>query len=310
LAASLALARPTIAQPEVRDPIAAEALFERGKHLMESGQTAEACAAFAESQRLDPAGGTLLRLALCREAEGKLATAWLAYLEVERNGHLGSDSVAQERTRIARKQLSALERRVPKLRIDVGPPARALGLSVAANGLPRNEGTWGVFLPVDPGEVEIVASAPGRREYRVTVHLAEGQERAVDIPALTTDAPAVSSAGPASPASKPDLPPSRTSMLRPAGLAVGILGVAAIGAGTYFGVHAIQTWNDANAVCPNPSCPSPSGVALANDAQNAARLADVTLAVGAAGVVAGAVLFFLGAPENVQARPAGIAIAF
>ena len=63
--------RPSPPPSRARDPIAAEALFERGKQLVEQGHTAEACAAFAESQRLDPAGGTLLRLALCHEASGQ-----------------------------------------------------------------------------------------------------------------------------------------------------------------------------------------------------------------------------------------------
>src|ERR1700689_1185250 len=65
-----------------RDPTAAETLFARGKHLIEQGHTTEACAAFAESLQLDPAGGTLLRLALCYEADGKLASAWLELTEV------------------------------------------------------------------------------------------------------------------------------------------------------------------------------------------------------------------------------------
>src|SRR5579884_4181154 len=106
--AALVVAAPALAQPAQRDPIAAEALFERGKALVEQGRTAEACAAFAESQRLDPAGGTLLRLALCREAEGKLASAWLGYLEVVRVSQEGTGEPAklQERIRIAREHLA------------------------------------------------------------------------------------------------------------------------------------------------------------------------------------------------------------
>src|SRR5262245_18728599 len=59
------------------DSAAAQALFDQGRKLMESERWAEACPKLEESQRLDPAGGTLLHLALCREHEGRIATAWV-----------------------------------------------------------------------------------------------------------------------------------------------------------------------------------------------------------------------------------------
>jgi hypothetical protein len=308
--AALTFAAAAVGQPAQRDPIAAEALFERGKQLMDQGHTSEACAAFAESDRLDPAGGTLLRLALCREAEGKLASAWLGYLEVVRISKEGTGEPAklQERIRIAREHLAAIEPRVPKLAITVAPAARVEGLAVSANGLPRNEGTWGVALPVDPGDVVVVAVAPGRREYRTTVRLAEGQQQTVEVPPLP---PVVA---PAPPAPLPSAPAAqvRTSLLRPAGVAVGVLGLAAVGVGAYFGVRAIGKWNDANAACPSPACPDPTSVSLANDAKDAARIADVTIASGAVGIVAGIVMYVLGAPKSAEVRAStgGITVLF
>jgi hypothetical protein len=295
--AALLLGSPAFAQ-ESRDPIAAEALFERGKLLMDQGRTTEACAAFGESQRLDPAGGTLLRLALCHEAAGKLASAWLEFGEVVRVSKEGTGEPAklQERVRLAREHLSAIEPRVPKLAITVQPGARVDGLRVSANGLPRNEGTWGVAIPVDPGDVVVVATAPGRLEYRVTVHVAEGQQQNVDLLPLVAVGPAPA------PAPPPVPPAAHASILRPVGIGVGLLGLAAVGVGTYFGVHAIGQWNDSNSVCPGTTCSNPSGVTLASDAQNAARAADVTLAAGGVAVVAGVVLYLVGAPVAVQVR--------
>ncbi|HEY8040085.1 MAG TPA: hypothetical protein VIF15_09845 [Polyangiaceae bacterium] len=309
--AALVLVTPVTgrAQAPARDPIAAEALFERGKLLIEQGHTAEACSAFAESQRLDPAGGTLLRLALCHEAEGKLASAWVEFLEVVRVSKEGSGEPAklQERVRLAREHLASIEPRVPRLVVSVVPAARVAGLQVTANGLPRNESTWGVALPVDPGDVAIVAEAPGRRTFRVTARLGEGQQQTVQVPEMTPEGPAAAPPGP---------PPegathaSTGSALRPVGIVVGALGVVALGVGTYFGVHAISKWNDANRVCPGTTCVDPSGASLASDARQSARIADVTVAAGAAAVVAGVVLYVVGAPKNVQAGATGIVVRF
>jgi hypothetical protein len=295
-----------LAQDAAHDPITAEALFERGKQLMDQGKTGEACAAFDESNRLDPAGGTLLRLALCHESAGKLASAWLEFLEVIRVSKEGTGEPAklQERVRLARDHLAAVEPRVPKLAIAVAPTSRVDGLRVSANGLPRNASTWGVPLPVDPGDVVVVASAPGHQDFRATVRIVEGQQQMLDVPALVRTGPA-----PAAAASDMVSPPAqRSSLVRPIGIGVGVLGVAALGVGTYFGIHAIQQWNTSSSECPAASCTNADGVSRASDAKTAATVSDVTLGVGAAAVVLGVVLYLVGAPTPIEAQGTNAAI--
>ena len=295
--------------PAKHDPIAAETLFSRGKQLMEQGHTGQACEAFKESQELDPAGGTLLRLALCHEADGKLASAWLEFTEVVRvsQGATGDPGKLAERVRLAREHLAAIEPKVPKLVVWVPAAARVDGLSVTANGLPRNEGTWGVAIPVDAGDVTFEATAPGRKPFRTTVHTEDGKEARVEVPPLepaAPEAPAPAAAPLDAPAGSP-----RPASLRPVAIAAGAVGLVALGVGTYFGISAVSKWNDSNAHCPSPGCDA-QGVSSAHDAKQAAVVSDVAIGIGVAGLAAGAILYFVGAPKTVQARADGIAVRF
>src|SRR5262245_41023526 len=53
----------------------ADETFNAGHKLMKDGNFTDACPKFEESQRADPASGTLLALAYCQELSGLLASA-------------------------------------------------------------------------------------------------------------------------------------------------------------------------------------------------------------------------------------------
>ena len=99
---SFTSARTAFAQS---DPVVAEALFQEGRTLLDQGKAAEACPKLAESHRLDPATGTLIALALCREAEGKLASAWAAFADAE--GRARTEG-SKDRETVARERAAAL----------------------------------------------------------------------------------------------------------------------------------------------------------------------------------------------------------
>ena len=96
-------------------------LFQQGRALMADGRIAEACQKLEESQRLDPAGGTILNLALCHEQEGRLARSWSEFKEAmvvaKRDGR-------RDRELEAANHVSALEPRLSRLTIVV-PAAHA-----------------------------------------------------------------------------------------------------------------------------------------------------------------------------------------
>src|SRR4051812_40177212 len=76
LPATAGAAEPRQGAEPARDPVAAEALFQQARELLKQGAWGEACSKFETSMELDPSVSVLLKIARCREHEGKLAQAW------------------------------------------------------------------------------------------------------------------------------------------------------------------------------------------------------------------------------------------
>jgi hypothetical protein len=220
----------------------AQALFDEGKRLMTEGAFAQACPKLAESQRLDPSGGTLLHLAICHEGEGKTATAWTELNEAisvaRRDGRADRETAAKAR-------LALLTPKLTKLTIVVVPDARVDGLEVAWNGTAITEPQWSVPFPVDPGEHVITAAAPGRRKWSTRVKVEAGTSPVpVTIPALPAESstgagaspPPAAAAAPlaSSPGTREEPPASSGSSMRTLGIALAGAGVVGLGAGAVF----------------------------------------------------------------------------
>jgi hypothetical protein len=273
------------APPELERPQAAalsEALFKRGKALMAEGRLPEACATFAESVRLDPGGGALLTLALCHEAEGKIATAWtefMAALAMARRDR------REDREAIARQHLEELEPRLPRLSVRVPDEvARTPGIVVRVDGRALGRPAWGVAAPVDPGAHEVVAEAPGRQPFRVAVSVGPAASRVVVVSGLRPLA----------------APPRGTSPRRIAAYAAGGTGVALLGVSTYLGVRAITKAAAADERCATSACRDREAVRLNDDAKTSADFATAGFVVGGAALATAAVLWLW--PADARAR--------
>jgi len=165
--AALLISGRASAQGTTSEVAAAESVFQEAVRLIDAGRVAEACPKFAESHRLDPQGGVAFELGNCYEKIGKLASAWGAFNEAAARWRLRGDKRAGD----AQKRAEALESKLAKLVIVVPAGSRVAGLSIKRNGTTIGEGQWDTPVPVDPGEVTIEATAPGKEPLRRTMKI-------------------------------------------------------------------------------------------------------------------------------------------
>ena len=152
---------------------------------MAAGNTAEACARFAESYQLEASSGTLLNLALCHEKEGKIATAWAEYRNAAR---AAQEQGRKDRAAAAYEKAAALDAKVP--RVIAVAAKQVAGLAVTAEARSLTEGGFGIAVPIDPGVHVVTATAPHHKPWTTTLQIAEGEQRTLEIPALEQDQPA------------------------------------------------------------------------------------------------------------------------
>ncbi len=291
---------------------AAEVLFREGQKLMDAGDFAAACPKLAESQRLDPGNGTLARLAMCHEKQGKIATAWSEFGDLVTSAERAGQA---DRAKFARQHVAALQPQLSRLTIQVPPDVAALeGLQVRRDEVVVGSAVWGVALPLDPGDHVLAASAPGRVAWSTHVPIgATSDTREITLPTLAPAEVAVEA--PVTKPSRTEEPPrpSPSSSQRTLGIVVAAAGVVGLGVGSYFGLTALSDSNKAKETCPNAACPSATAVQQNDDAKSNARIADVVLPIGLAGAIAGSLLYFLapaGGPriEPVVARAPGLRV--
>ena len=294
--------RATCAAPAFADGssdrvAAAQALFDRARELMAAGHYGDACPKLEESQRLDPASGTLLNLADCYEHQGRLASAWRRFLEAAAASRAGGNI---DRETTARDRAAILAGKVPKIVIKLaGNPTP--GLEVRRDGDLVGRDQWGVALAVDPGEHTISASAPGRSPWQTAATLRVG-----DASPVTVVVPEL-----ARTATPPDASPARSAqplgtqrLFAIAATGAGVVGVAL---GTVFALQSKSKHDEADRFCNGPACFDQRGVDLAEEAKQAGNLATIAFTAGALGLAGGAVLWFT-APARSPAAHIGLGV--
>jgi hypothetical protein len=299
------------------DRATAQQLFDQGKALMNADKVAEACPKFEAAAQLSQTAGVRLNLAGCWARLGRTASAWAGYDEALALAERAGDKNAVDLARNARAEL---EPKLCYLTVTVAHEAAAADLEVLRDGRRLPAAAWGMPVPVDPGEHEIAATAPGRRSWSTKRAVTgEGTKVIVEVPPLAKEQnPVVAGAlAPAPSASAP--PPAPMSALLPApgpheasvetspgagqrtlSLVAGGLGVVGVGVGSYFGLRARSKRNDyeshrgSDGACLDMDCQT-----LSHDAHSAGNVSTAAFAASGALLAAGVVLW-LTAPHGTR----------
>ncbi|MBN2195666.1 MAG: hypothetical protein JW751_22790 [Polyangiaceae bacterium] len=269
----------------------AEQLFQEGLERMSADDCQEAILRFLESQRLDPSAATLTNTATCQDRLGQTASAWHTYRQAADLAELEGDTELDAKTRAA---LAKLGPGLTRLWILTAGAAEALTITVNGEVVDRR-----TPIPVNPGEVTVEATAPGRVSWRTTVRATDpGATIDVIVPDLEvvppTPGPVEDSAG--------DRPPKPHADLRPAAFAVAGVGVVGLVVGAVYAVNAKDAYDDAAPYCPDRERCTDDGVELWDKARSRATVASWTAGLGALAIATGATLWILSPSRADQGR--------
>lgn len=288
IATLLVATRIAAAQPaDTDDGNAASAAFQRGRELASSGRYSEACVEFGKSYELDPALGTAVNLADCLERQGQLYRAWALFDLVARS----SQSV-QSRARFARTRADALAARFATVIVTLhDPSAPGLGVRIGDRAVtPAPE----IRDLIEPRDVEVIVTVPGRAAFRTVRHATAGGTVAIDVPALAAPEP-------------PGPPPRHRAFVYLAG-GLGAAGAISLGASLALGLEARSDYRAALAhdCLPGNTVADAGYQRCRAQVDRAGRLADhaTELAVAGAVIGAAAAAVWLAAPhEALQLTP-------
>lgn len=213
--------------------------FDEGRARLERGDYAGACTKFQETWDASHTPGKAFNLSVCEEKQNHLrkAQSWM------REGML---LLAKDDDRLsgAVERLQNLEKRLPYLKIVVGPAPDKEPVTSAVAAVDDQPVSTTEPVPVDPGHHVVKLSATGRASSTVELDLAEGERRDVALTPGALDAKPPPPTPPPPSKAKPQPPPSPPRGQFIAGLVLGGVGIATLGGALGMALLANSTHDD------------------------------------------------------------------
>jgi hypothetical protein len=291
-AAPLVCAGSAFAQapPSAADKETARTLMNQGDDRFEAKDYAGALKAYQGADALMHLPMTGAALARAQVALGLLLEARDTALQVAHQApQAGENPKYAEARAEARALADALAARIPSL--DVKLSASPPGLVVSVDDAPIPPAALGLPRKVNPGKHVVTARAPGFADARVEITVAERATLPVPVqlvegtgtlpPGPTAGTPPVSAPPPVAPAGR------TTSPLVYVGFGIG---GASLLVGAITGGLSLSKTSKLVNDCPNMQCaPQSTGAGERSSALTLANVSNVTLGIGAAGVIVGVV---------------------
>lgn len=266
----------------------AEALYREAQRAAQVGDYGLACKKFDASQAAEPAPGTLLNVADCREREQKLVAAHEALASA-----LALFSASDPRIAFAQERLANLDARLAQVTVHATRDAR-----VEIDGKTARADT-GVAL--EPGVHLIRVTAADHAEVTETVELAAGERREVD------------GKGAASLAAAPP-PPTKNAgtPLRPLQIAMWSsfsVALVATTVGTFAGIRTIQLGHDADGNCNALGC-NDAGLDAERQGRTFSAISTVSFVAAGAAIATGIICLVVDRNHRTVAAGSRFGFAF
>lgn len=273
----------------------ARSAFEKGAALAAEARWSDALAQFERSASLRPHATTTYNIGYCERALGRATRARKHFAAaLAQDAAKGGTELSPQLRSATEAYLDEMRARIATATITIAPADAKVSvdgrpLEIVAGGrlvagtrdpAPGEAVPTPTFvLEIDTGDHEIVVTTRDGRSKVVHESFATGKTKEVRVEV------------PPAPVAPKPVAVDEGSSRKTWGFVLGGVGLAALGAGTYFALRASSTWSDAKAACPTrTACPTDEGADLSSDARTQANVATIGFAVGAAAIAAGTLL--------------------